>query len=124
MLVKLASDSTTQPLSLRFPPMTIIRQIGLYIIITISLCLSSATEAWSKPEDIIAMLGCRACHRLNGEGGQTGPTLQGIGQRMNRRELEQLLTSHDAAENERHMPRYDYLFESERELLLDSLEQQ
>lgn len=124
MLAKLDKDSTTQPLSLRFPPMTIIRQIGLYIIITSSLCLSPVSEAWSKPKDITAMLGCRACHRLNGQGGQIGPNLQGIGQRLSRRELEQLLTSQDAADSERRMPRYDYLFESERKLLLDILEQQ
>ncbi|APG27637.1 hypothetical protein A7E78_07165 [Syntrophotalea acetylenivorans] len=104
--------------------MTIIRQIGLYIMILVPLCLSSATEAADTPGDIIAMLGCRACHRLNGKGGQIGPILNGIGQRMNRRQLEQMLMSHEATEPKQHMPHYDYLFESERQQLLDSLEHQ
>jgi ubiquinol-cytochrome c reductase cytochrome b subunit len=104
--------------------MTIIRQLGLYIMIMISLCLSSVTEAASKQEDIIPMLGCRACHQLNGKGGQIGPILDGIGQRMSRRELEQRLMSHEATEPKQHMPRYDYLFEPEWQQLLDSLEQQ
>ncbi len=103
--------------------MTITRQISIYFMITMALCFSSATEAASKPVDIIAMLGCRACHRINGSGGQIGPILQGIGQRMDRRELEKLLTSHDATGSKHHTPRYDYLFESERKQLLDSLEQ-
>lgn len=102
--------------------MTIIRQIGIYFVITMALCFCSVTEAASKPGDIMAMLGCRACHLFNGRGGQIGPTLQGIGQRIERRELEQLLTSRDATDSEHHMPRYYYLFESERKLLLDSLE--
>lgn len=70
------------------------------------------------------MLGCRACHQLSGKGGKLGPNLSGISQRMTRRELRQMLMSNDGADVEHHMPRYDYLFESEWQQLLDSLEQQ
>lgn len=102
--------------------MTTIRQIVLYL--ALFLCLSSTANGSSKPEGIIPMLGCHACHRLSGKGGQIGPDLNGIGQRMTRQELRQALMSHDKTNTEHHMPRYDYLFESEYQQLLDSLEQQ
>ncbi len=99
-----------------------ILQATLYF--ALFLCLSSAAEGSSKPEEIIPMLGCRACHQLSGKGGQIGPSLSGIGQRMTRRDLRQKLMAHNKANVERHMPSYNYLFESERQQLLDSLEQQ
>ena len=70
------------------------------------------------------MLGCRACHRHGGEGGQLGPSLAGIGQRMTRRELRHTLMSRDETDDQRHMPSYDYLSEPELQQLLDILEQQ
>lgn len=70
------------------------------------------------------MLGCRACHRLDAEGGQLGPSLFGIGRRLTRQELHRTLMSQGPTDLDRHMPSYDYLFESERQLLLDVLEQQ
>lgn len=102
--------------------MTTIRQIFLYLALL--LCLSPAADGASTPEEIIPMLGCRACHLLRGKGGQFGPSLSGIGQRMTRQELRQVLLSHNETDTEHHMPRYDYLFESERQQLLDFLEQQ
>jgi cytochrome c551/c552 len=99
-----------------------IRQVTLHF--ALFLCLSSVADGSSKPEEIIPMLGCRACHRLSGKGGQLGPSLSGIGQRMTRRDLRQKLMVHNEANAERHMPSYDYLFESERQQLLDRLEQQ
>jgi hypothetical protein len=107
---------------IEFSTMTTIRQVALYLIFFLYLC--STAEGSSKPEEIIPMLGCRACHRLSGKGGQLGPNLSGIGQRMTRRELRQILMSRDEENTEHHMPRYDYLFESEWQQLLDSLEQQ
>ncbi|MCD4689544.1 MAG: cytochrome c [Desulfuromonadaceae bacterium] len=99
-----------------------IRQVTLYL--ALFLCLSSTAEGSSKSAEIIPMLGCRACHQLNGKGGQLGPNLSGIGQRMTRRDLRQKLMAQNEANVERHMPSYHYLFESERQQLLDSLEQQ
>lgn len=70
------------------------------------------------------MLGCRACHLVDGKGGQIGPNLSGIGQRMTRQELQRILLFHNDTNPEHPMPRYDYLFESERQQLLNILEQQ
>lgn len=102
--------------------MTTIRQVALYL--GFFLCLSSTVDGSSNPGEIIPMLGCHACHQLSDKGGQLGPNLSGIGQRMTRQELRQRLMSHHETDAKHHMPRYDYLFESEWQQLLDNLEKQ
>ena len=102
--------------------MKIIRQISLYL--ALFLCLSSAAEGSIKQEEIIPMLGCRACHRFRAEGSHLGPSLVGIGQRRTRGELHHTLMSRDETEVKGHRPSYGYLSEEELQQLLDVLEQQ
>lgn len=102
--------------------MTIIRQISLYLALL--LCLSSTADGSIQQEEIIPILGCRACHRFSGEGSHLGPSLVGIGQRRTRGELRHILMSQDETDGERHMPSYGYLSEEELQQLLDVLEQQ
>jgi len=47
--------------------------------------VSSATQALPSPE-VFSQL-CLACHKLGGKGGNVGPALDTIGQRMNHQEL-------------------------------------
>lgn len=104
------------------PAMNIIRQISLYL--GLFLCFSSAAEGSIKPEEIMPMLGCHACHPLRSEGSHLGPSLAGIGQRRTRGELRHTLMSRDETTDEGHMPSYDYLSAEELEQLLEALEQQ
>jgi cbb3-type cytochrome oxidase cytochrome c subunit len=86
--------------------------------------MSSTADGSIQQEEIIPMLGCRACHRFSTEGSQLGPSLVGIGQRRTRGELRNTLMPRDETEGEHHMPSYAYLSEEELQQLLNVLEQQ
>lgn len=86
-----------------------------------SLCTIAAPIA---PERLPQMLGCRACHRLAGSGGQLGPDLNEIGRRLSPDALRNILISGREENHTSHMPRYDYLSEQELQQLLDILQQQ
>ncbi len=101
--------------------MTIIRQISLCV--TLLLCLNATVNGSIKQEEIIPMLGCRACHQFSAEGNRFAPSLTAIGQRKTREELLHTLKARDKTTAEHHMPSYDYLSDEDLQQLLNVLEQ-
>lgn len=81
----------------------------------------SAFGAALDPQTLVRMLGCRACHRLGGRGGQLGPDLAEIRQRLSQKELLRILRAGKGQQQE--MPSYDYLSETELQQLLEILQQ-
>lgn len=85
------------------------------------LLLSLAAPAWPGDltgEELATRLGCRACHRWQGTGGTRAPSLEGVGTRRSRQELEQQLTRSSG----RRMPSFAFLRPQEWQALLTFLE--
>jgi len=95
----------------------------LFAFLLLFLATNSAYAAPTDPQRPLQMLGCYACHRLDGVGGQLGPNLTDIGQELTVLELRLTLVTGQKTDNTQHMPRYDYLPEQELKQLLNVLKQ-
>lgn len=79
-----------------------------------------ADPTWAREftgEELAARLGCRACHSWQGKGGAQAPSLDGVGQRLSRPELERQLTRTPS----RRMPSFAFLRPQDWEALLTFL---
>jgi len=70
---------------------------------------------------LIDAQGCRGCHRIEGKGGTFGPSLEGIGGRLNRDRLLRKLTDPAADNPEAKMPAYDHLGSEDLAALVEFL---
>lgn len=92
-------------------------------VLSLTLFLGAHT-AFGAPldsQDLVRMLGCRACHRIAGMGGQLGPDLAGISQRLSEKVLRRILLAGKG--DKRQMPSYAYLSEPELQQVLEILKQ-
>jgi cbb3-type cytochrome oxidase cytochrome c subunit len=80
-----------------------------------------AADPASLGHDLYQRLSCHGCHALQGRGGEVGPTLDRVGSRLAREELEtQLLTPRRRQANSR-MPSFAFVRPLELQALLDFL---
>jgi hypothetical protein len=76
----------------------------------------------SPGQDLYQRLSCRGCHTLEGRGGEVGPTLDRVGSRLSREELEtQLLTPYRRHPDSR-MPSFAFVRLCELQTLLDFMQ--
>jgi cytochrome c oxidase subunit 2 len=79
----------------------------------------------TKPDAIIAKLGCGACHAIAGQAGTIGPNLERVGARLNKEALRQAVLDPDAVVAKGFQPGMmpknygDQLKASELEILVD-----
>lgn len=86
-----------------------------------AILLMTVAPVWPQDftgEELAHRLGCRACHTWQGRGGTRAPSLDGVGQRLNRPELERRLTSTPS----RRMPSFAFLRPQDWQALLTFLE--
>ena len=85
----------------------------------LACCLGAAQSQEMSGADLARRLGCFACH---GEGrGYRAPSLEGVGARLPRAQLQMVLSQPRQLYPGAKMPSYAYLPDSERQALLDFL---
>ncbi len=72
----------------------------------------------ARARDLVNALGCKACHRLNGQGGSLGPELNTIGSRLTPGMIRARLQSLHGPGGPATMPSYTGLTEDDREVLV------
>jgi hypothetical protein len=72
--------------------------------------------------DLARLLGCFACHALNGEGGNLAAPLDGVGTRLSPQQLQVALTYPRQLHPGAKMPSYAYLPLAEQEALVNFME--
>jgi len=81
--------------------------------------------AEDKPEAdarrLINALGCKGCHKLEGDGSTLAPALDNIGSRMTREQISNHLASHATTDQQGFMPSYNTTSPAELSLLSDFL---
>ncbi len=89
-------------------------------------CLSTPTSAASgnneaKARRLINALGCKGCHKFEGNGGSLAPALDQIGSRLTKKQIENLLLAKSSTRNKGFMPSYKTTPRSELKNLSDFL---
>lgn len=92
------------------------------LVISLSpLSLSAEENSEADARRLINALGCKGCHKLQGDGGNLAPELEHIGSRMTRAQIKEHLTSHGKSRKENFMPSYDTTSQAELTLISDFL---
>lgn len=86
-----------------------------------SLPLSAADKPETEARRLINALGCKGCHKLQGEGGSLAPELDHIGSRMTRDQISKHLADHSTPRPKGFMPSYKTTSQAELKLLSDFL---
>ncbi|MBE0598755.1 MAG: c-type cytochrome [Desulfuromonadales bacterium] len=103
------------------------RIFGTWVAIVACGVLSTTPALASGEErgkELIASLGCKGCHKLDGSGGTVGPDLAKVGSRMNEARLRQQLLDPKAINPKSMMPSYQHLPEKDIEAMVDFMEKQ
>lgn len=97
----------------------------LKLVTTVALSLAFATPALAvdqaRAKELINSLGCKGCHQLAGEGGTLGPALEGVGRRLNEKDLRERLVNPRAKNPNSMMPAFASLPEKDLKVLVDYL---
>jgi len=83
--------------------------------------VATATAAPKPGEEIFKAQGCSACHIIGGVGGTVGPDLTKVGNRRNKKWIEEQLTDPKSHNPNSIMPSYAKLSEKDRDDLADYL---
>ncbi len=70
---------------------------------------------------LVNALGCKGCHKLEGDGGSLAPELDHIGSRMTRDQINQHLAAHADSRQKGFMPSYNTTSQAELTLLSNFL---
>ncbi len=98
------------------------RSSTLTAICALALLWSPPTLAQGEPgPDLANALGCRACHLIGDKGGNAGPPLGGLGQRMSRKQLQAAIAHRRKEGSPDTLPNYTHLTGRELRLLTDFL---
>jgi mono/diheme cytochrome c family protein len=76
----------------------------------------------SLGQELYQRLSCRGCHALEGRGGEVGPVLNGVGNRLSRNELEAQLLTPRRRQADSRMPSFAFVRPKELQALVDFLE--
>jgi ubiquinol-cytochrome c reductase cytochrome b subunit len=92
------------------------------------LCCSlllTATAFAAEPEvqarRLLNALGCKACHKFNGDGGSLAPVLDQIGSRLTKEQIERHLAAHAETRTHGFMPSFSTTPADELKILSDFL---
>ncbi|MDD3581289.1 MAG: cytochrome c [Desulfobacca sp.] len=104
----------------------------LTILMLILLGLAVVGSGWTEEAEpapdmvqgqkLFQRLGCRSCHTLANTGGKIGPSLDNVGQRLARADLEQQLTRPASRRPRTGMPSFAFLKPAELSALLNYLQ--
>lgn len=90
-------------------------------ILLASPCPGLAATDQQQARQLLNALGCKSCHRLEGQGGSLAPELDQIGTRLTAKQIQQLLAEHGQGQAEHNMPSYDTTSAAELELIANYL---
>lgn len=89
----------------------------IYFIMSTSTSYAEDTTAL----DLIHIQGCKGCHRMNAQGGTSGPALDGIGKRLTYEQIKQKILNPKKNKSTSTMPDYRHLTPIELDQLIDYL---
>ncbi len=80
-----------------------------------------AAEDEARARELINALGCKGCHRINGDGGNLGPALDKVGSRLTTGQIRAKLIAPKQADPASIMPAYPHLSEEDLKILAEHL---
>jgi cytochrome c2 len=104
--------------------MTVSNGMKSIAVATLTLLLTAPAFAAedSRAIELINSLGCKGCHKINGEGGTLGPALDGVGKRLDEKKIRRQLLDPKSANPGSMMPSFGHLPQKDIETLVDYLD--
>jgi ubiquinol-cytochrome c reductase cytochrome b subunit len=99
--------------------MRLVAMLAVLLSCTLAVPAFAADEA--RARELVKSLGCKGCHQLDGAGGSIGPSLDGLGKRMDREQIRTELTEPKADDPKSSMPSYQSLSAADLQALVDFL---
>lgn len=96
--------------------------LRIVVALVLILFTSASALAGGHGAEVFKAQGCRACHQLAGQGGAIGPTLDGLGKRLDRKRLRQQIVAHETTRPAASMPTYGHLPPADLQALIDYLQ--
>lgn len=95
------------------------------VAVITGLLLAAPAATWADSEPLARRLlnsqGCKACHRIDGEGGSFAPDLSKVGERLDRGRLRERLSNPRRQHAEGRIADFGHLREDELEALVTFL---
>jgi mono/diheme cytochrome c family protein len=100
-----------------------VNKLFCILLLTIPLAFAAGADPPSFPEarKLVNTQGCKACHRLDNEGGDYARPLGKMSRRQHRDRLQEMLVQGTTTDDGRYMPSYSYLQKKEIEMLVNYL---
>lgn len=70
-----------------------IKWLPAALAFTLAFCLKASQAQGPSGQDLVKRLACQGCHALAGKGGNRGPKLDGVGQRLSPEAIKKQLVS-------------------------------
>jgi ubiquinol-cytochrome c reductase cytochrome b subunit len=104
--------------------MTFMKAVKSIAIAALALVMAApavAAEDSSRGIELLNSLGCKGCHRINGQGGTLGPALDGVGKRLDEQRIRRQLLDPKSVNPGSVMPSFGHLPEQDINTLVDYL---
>jgi|GEM_PF-4522223 len=95
----------------------------LFLLTILVTIIQIGSAVAGNPDELMLVQGCRACHVIGVGGGSLGPSLNGIGQRLNPHQLRLRLVTPKQLNPSTEMPDFSHLTEQDIEQLIRTLQQ-
>lgn len=90
-------------------------------VLSLGLAAPALAVDEARARELINSLGCKGCHQLAGEGGTLGPAFDGMGKRLQEKEIREQLVNPRAKNPGSMMPAFASLPEKDVKTLVDYL---
>jgi hypothetical protein len=95
--------------------------ISLLVLFTAPVLCAAENKNQAEARRLIDALGCKGCHKLQGDGSTLAPALDHIGSRLTRKQISDHLAAHAKTRKTGFMPSYNTTPKAELKIISEFL---
>jgi len=102
--------------------LTVVAGLSLLLMLAGPAAAKDSDKESARGKELVASLGCTGCHVVEGKGGALGPSLDGIGKRMDDDKIIEKLVDPKASNPQSIMPAFPQLPKDDLKAIAEYLE--